>query len=707
MAEILRKESRKVNIQEQDNTGKISKHLSEFLAKLKGAITNDETDIESWRNKQIISINQRLGIKKHSNNPYPGAPDIPLPETDKIIKQSTPPLVLSSWNAKTLALVKISETVSPTPELKAKRAKAEKALNWVLRHKNTNLFKKLWLAADNLKQHGHGLFRVFEDFKSTIVHKTISRDDFTPEEMEQFKLMPKDVKKQFLSQQFELDLEDDEATLDRILDAYKDGDDTIEFDIEKVSSMPNLEIPIPTKVVVPTYTTDINTAERIKYRINMTRHEIEEEMDNGRFRDIDLDKALADGNTDPNVDSDLVEQAKLDNADTSDSSADTDIFNIDIINTWYRPSEGARYQRWVFVMLTDVFAPESSLLQSIPFPYDFDDMWDWDKCDNEVKDPRFHDSRGEPEMCRALQEVMDRSVSNMIIRDEMNNTPMWEVQDNSEIMDAHITFTPGQKIPVQQLGAEINQLNQQPIPDTSSQQLLTLSKTFIEEYRGSNDRFFRNAANPTGDSTLGETKLGIQQGSGPASVEIINWNKTLDNVYYKMFMIMKDRFGDSIFIDGEEITKEDFNFPAEVVSNGNIEVADKEKSKQLALNRLQVVGAMMQQGVADANDLFNAYQDWLDKDGVNRLEDYSTSPEEIMQTKLAQMMQQLQQMQQQAAQLQEVNLSATKEFARTKKSDVKGKIMNIAEAEEALKDAKAKSVVKGIKRASDVSNASS
>ena len=659
----LRKDSRTVNVKDKSKDGSISKFKSDFIAKLRGSIANDETDVERWRYKQMISINQRLGIKRATNTPYPGAPDIPLPETDKIIKQSTPPLVLSTWNAKTMALVKIADTVDPAP-FKDKRRKAELALNWVLRHKSTNLFKKLWLAADNIKQYGHALFRTFEDFKSVIVHKVIDREDFTPEQLGAFKAASKEEKRQLIATQFELDLEDDEITITNIIEAFNKGDATIEFDIERVSSLPNLEIPIPTKVTVPTYTTEINTAERIKYQIEMTRHELEEEMDNGRFRKLDLDDMPIDGGSDANAPSDIVEKRKQDNADVADNSAINDIFKIDIINTWYRPKEGARFQQWVFVMLADVADADKSLLQDIPFSYDFDGTWEWDKCDNELKDPRFYDSRGEPEMVRALQQVMDLSVSNMLIRDAFNNTPMWEVQDNSEIMDAHITFTPGQKIPVQTLGQEIAQLNTQPIPDMASQQLLTLSKTFIEEYRGSNDRFFRNAANPTGDSTLGETKLGIQQGAGPASVEIINWNKTLDNVFFKIFMIMKDRFGDSIFIDGEEIVKEDFNFPAEVVSNGNIEVADKEKSKALALNRLSVVGQAMQVGVADANDFYNAYTDWLDKDGVMRLDDYSTKPEEILQTQLAQLQQAAQQMQQQLQQGQEQIQKDQKTIAR-------------------------------------------
>ena len=653
MAKILRKESKKVNIKEQSKKGSMSDHKKEFFKKLLGSVSEDSTDSSQWVEKQKITINQRLGIKKHTDFPYPGAPDIPLPETDKIIKQSVPTYVLSSWNSKKIALVKIANTVNPTPELKEKARKAEKGLNWVLRSRSTNWLKKLILSADNMKQYGHALFRTYEDFTSTIVHKVINVDDFTPEQLKMFKDLPMLEKKQELANRFELDLEDDAKVLSDIVKAFNSGDKTIGFDIERISSVPNVEIPIPTKVTVPTYTTDINSAERIKYQIEMTRHELEEEMDNGRFIKNDIDDIVTDGSAnDSSGNGDTIEKEKLNNSDTTDNAADKDIFKINIVNTWYKPSKDSRYQRWVFVYLDGVSDPEKAILQDIPFGGDYEG-WDFDKCDNETKDCRYYDSRGEGEMIRALQEVMDRSVSNMLIRDEFNNMPLWEVQDNSEIMDSNMPLSPGMKLPVQQLGQEINQLNQQPIPDTSSQQLMVNAKTFIEEYRNSNDRFFRNATNPAGDKTLGEVKAGIQQSTGPMSVDVLNWNSTLSNVYFKMFSILKERMDDSIFIDGEEITREDFNFPAEVISNGNIEVADKERAVAKAQSRVMMVSQMMQAGVADGTDLFNAYQDWLEKDGVNRVDDYSTDPEEIMQTKLAQMQQQLQQGAQQLEQIED------------------------------------------------------
>jgi hypothetical protein len=56
-----------------------------------------------------------------------------------------------------------------------------------------------------------------------------------------------------------------------------------------------------------------------------------------------------------------------------------------------------------------------------------------------------------------------------------------------------------------------------------------------------------------------------------------------------------------------------------------------------------------------------------------------------MESQLAQMQQQLQQSQMIAGQLQEGNIKATKELARTKKADLKGKIKNMVEVENEFK----------------------
>ena len=70
-----------VNIKEQ-NEAVLSNREKEFIKKLKGKVEQDKSDIARWERKAAIAIYQRLGIKRFSNAPYPGAPDIPLPETE-------------------------------------------------------------------------------------------------------------------------------------------------------------------------------------------------------------------------------------------------------------------------------------------------------------------------------------------------------------------------------------------------------------------------------------------------------------------------------------------------------------------------------------------------------------------------------------------------------------------------------------------------
>ena len=84
------------NVKDLSETGKISQEHSEFLRDLRSKVGRDDEDRAVWKNKIVISNNQRLGVKRYTNYPYPGAPDIPLPETDKIIKKSVAPLVMSA-----------------------------------------------------------------------------------------------------------------------------------------------------------------------------------------------------------------------------------------------------------------------------------------------------------------------------------------------------------------------------------------------------------------------------------------------------------------------------------------------------------------------------------------------------------------------------------------------------------------------------------
>jgi len=656
----------KPNAKDLTSTTKLSVKKAEFVKKLRDMVAEDDSNRQTWKHKMVIATNQRLGVRRYSNTPYAGAPNIPLPETDKLIKKSVPTLVLSSTAVKKPARVRLSDGVAETPVLKEKVRKSEMGLNLILRSKRIGLFKKLLLAADFAKSHGHCIFRVVEDFRSRVIHKTIDLDDYDPLLIAELKAMPKANLRLVIADREDLDLEDDDdkEVVEDIIDQFKSGETIIEFDVERIVSLPNIETPLPTKIIVPSYTTNIENANRVTYEYFMTRKQLEDKMRDETFREKDIDKLDFSGVT-KGDDSDIVEQQKRRNEGVTEGTATSDLFRIHETLCWYKPKKSGPYKRWVYTSFADVLDSEEGLLQDISFPFEFtEDEWNYDKYDNEVKDPRYYNSRGVPEQIRAIQEILERAVNNMLIRDEMNNTPMWEVLDSSEILDGHTTFGPGKMLPVQQIGTEIKQINQPNTVDLSSDRIMQLLKATAEEYLGNVDQLFRNATNVGGGKTLGEIREGVKQTSGPLNVEVINWNLTLGNVYQKVFDILKDRLDESIFIDGEEITKEDFNFPAEVSSNGNLEVSDKQMAKDSALFRLNTIAQFMQVGVVDGNDVYNALQDWLEKDGIKDPDKFSTNPEEIMQTKLAQLQQVVQQLEQQAQMLQQGIQEGNKDLAK-------------------------------------------
>ena len=158
----------------QDNG--IPEKKIEFIKKLRARVHDDEGASEQWREKMLIAHNQRIGIKLVSTAPYEGAPDIPLPETDKLIKKAIPDLVLSVWNSQKIANVGLQQGVEETGIVKARVKRAGDALNMILRTK-MDLFRKLLKAAEHMKENGFALFRIIEKYHYRRVDKVINLKD--------------------------------------------------------------------------------------------------------------------------------------------------------------------------------------------------------------------------------------------------------------------------------------------------------------------------------------------------------------------------------------------------------------------------------------------------------------------------------------------------------------------------------------------------
>ena len=658
-----------------------SQKYLDFIRDMRSKVRVDINDRMTWRQKMVIAVNQRLGVKRYTSFPYPGAPDIPLPETDKLIKKSIPNLVLSAWSPKKMVRVRVQQGVEETPELKEKARKSEMAMNMFFRSSEMNWFQKLMLAGDNRKQYGHCIFKVSEKFICRRNCKSIDLSEMEEMELQMFRALPNAEKEMYFAEKYSLDPEDkdDAKVIADALKQFNSGKDVIEFETVEYKSIPMVDVVEPINITVPSYTRDIDEAVRIREEFFLPEHIVEQLMADEIFlkKDLKLIPFWTSG------DQEQVESTKARNEGLQDNTSRTDLYRMEMISCWYRESDTEPFYRKIFTFFADAMDPELALAQDIDFPFNFGGSI-YVKDDNETKDSRYLASRGTPEQIRAMQEIMERCINNKIIRDEMSNTPMWEVQDTSEIMDAHVRMIPGAKLPVRQLGVEIKQLSDYPKPDPNSTEIMTILKAYTEEYLSVNDQLFRNATNQGGGKTLGEIDKGIQNNAGTLNLEVISWNESLSKVYNKVFLILADRMGESIYIDGVEITKDDFDFPAEVKSNGDLEVANEQLATQKAAMRLQVIMNPAFADIVNSEDRYNALKDWLEKDGVKDPDQFCTDPKKIAQEKIAQMQGQLQQMQGQAQGLAKAGEEATKSLQASKnqKKDVDAQAAETKQASE-------------------------
>ena len=627
-------DTKKPSAKDLTQTGKPSQRIIEFIDELRKRINQYDIDgVEGWREKMRIARNMRQGIKRITDYPYPGAPDIPLPETEKVTRKQKPRFVLAVTSQKKYMTIRAMEGIQAvTAEVKEMAKKCTLAMNFLFRRPQMEWTHKLTLNSDRFLEKGHCIFKCIEEYSAKLVNRTIDIEkDFTEEQLTEFKLLSKEEKREFVANRWGLDPEhpQDETTLTRILKEFSSGKKVIQFTTEEVASLPNVVVPPPEKVFVSKGTTDIDNATRITNEFFWSEQKLVELA----HSDILIkDKVLKIIEEHKNTslkqgDDSFNERVKDQLEGVDDSTTGGELYRIHETITWYQPDKNKQFEKWVFIYFADIADPEESLIHWGPYSYEFRG-WNYVKYDNEILDDRYYSSRGVPEQIRAIQEFMEKSMNNMLIRDEVNNAPMYTVLNTANIESDTLRFIPGQRIDVN-THDDIKPLNQPSNVDVSSERINQSLKAYAEEYVGIADQLFRNATNRSGGKTLGEIQIGVGTAQFTASLDILNWIDAIRKVYEKVFYIMQERLTTPLVINDTVITREDFQFIPDITVNGSLEMADKTLQEQKAIARLQMARQGMADGIATREDLFNAYEDFYDKTGVKEPLDFITDPKEI------------------------------------------------------------------------------
>jgi len=581
-------DTKKPSIKDIATQTKIPDGIIEFVEELRTKVkTYDIESVKPWKDKMRIARNMRQGIKRHSDFPYPDAPDIPLPETDKVIRKHKPRFVLSVISGKRLMDIKPLQGFQTVNEKTIESAKkATLAMNWIFHRPAMEWMKKLSLSSDRFLEKGHCIFKCLEEYSSNMVSRVVDVREYPKEQLDEFKAMDAASKREFLANRYGLDPEneDDKATLTRILAEFGAGKKVIKFTTEDVTNLPNVEIPMPEKIFVPKGTTDIDKAPRVTQEFWWDEKTLLSNAHGNTLVKERVLKVLKEKKDGVKRGEDDYNEKIKDQIEGVEQELGGELFRIHETVVWRQVKEGKQMERWLFTTFADIGDTEEAIIFWGPYPYEFPG-WNYVKHDNEYIDERYYSSRGIPEQIRAIQEFMERSVNNMLIRDELNNAPMYTVKNTANIISDNVRFTPGQRINVND-HTDISRLSESSNVDISSERILSTLKAYAEEYVGISDQLFKNATNKGGGKTLGEIQMGVTEAQFAVNLDIMNWIESIRKVYEKVFFIMRERLTKPIVLNGVEITREDFQFEPDITVNGSLEMADKSLQAQRSQLRL-------------------------------------------------------------------------------------------------------------------------
>ena len=606
------------DIQPQEKTEILSKPDSErylFILKLAQKVRQDDSDRQVWKDKQVVAYNARLGLKRRTNRPYPGAAEVPIPITDKFITKLKSMFVSVATLMKKQIVVSLDDGEARTPETKMSAERIERALNNLVKKRDFGWAKKVTLFVDYFLENGHAVFKIIEKFYSKTINRTINiTDNYSSEDIKLLKSLKKDELRLILAQREEMDPtnEDDIKQIDKAISQFKRGDKTLTFTKKEIYSEPTVIPERGLRIIVPSSGTEVQRLPRICHDMWMGYEELLKLAKN-KIYDLGAVESLnPDGGT---TDDGLTNTSWALSEGVSTLDVRSGLFNIRECQTWYKS------EKWVFTWVEQ--AGEESgkdgqptrsirILQELQLPYDHG-MWTYVKHDYELKNTRWYSSRGVPEKIRGLHQTIEKMYNARLIRDELNNAPMWRVSKQLGMAGDEIRMRPGQVL--QGEAGEIEMLNKGITTDVSSERLEQQAKAYAEEYLSITDFSQRSAVNQGSARTATEIQAINQSSTRQVNMDIALFLDTLGEVANHMYLITKQAVTRPTKIGGVLLTPEDFLVKVIVSWSGSLDATDSQMQMGKAMQRMDVVMKYGQPvGVVTPTNIFNMLQDFIDKD---------------------------------------------------------------------------------------------
>ena len=626
------------DIKPQEMTEKLSPPGSErhdFIKKLAAKVRQDDQDRQVWKDKQVVAYNARLGLRRRTNRPYPGASEVPIPITDKFITKLKSMFVSVATLMKKQVVVTLDDGEITTPETRASAQRIERALNNLVKKRDFGWAKKVTLFVDYFLENGHAVFKVIEKFFSKTINRTINvEDNYSKEDIKYLKSLKKDELRLILSQREEMDINDEKdlAEIDKAIAQFKRGDKVLKFTKKEIYSEPTVIPERGLRIIVPSSGTETQRLPRICHDMWMGYEELLKLAKNKIYDMGTVEELNPEGGT---SDDQLTNTSWAISEGVTTLDTRGELFNVRECQTWYKN------EKWVFTWIEQAGdagdKQETNLdikvLQELPLPYDHG-MWTYVKHDYELKNTRWYSSRGVPEKIRGLHQTIEKMYNARLIRDELNNAPMWRVSKQLGMAGDEIRMRPGQVI--QGEPGEIEMLNKGITTDVSSERLEQQAKAYAEEYLSITDFSNRSAVNQGSARTATEIQAINQSSTRQVNMDISLFLDTLSEVANHMYLICKQAVTRPTKIGGVLLTPEDFLVKVIVSWSGSLDATDSQMQMGKAMQRMEVVMKYGQPvGVVTPTNIYNMLQDYIDKDpDVDISSRFITTPEDVQLSEL-------------------------------------------------------------------------
>lgn len=662
--------------------------IAEYLNDLQRKIAQDYQSAGEWRSKQRTNYLRRYALlNRDPDFPWPNSSNIVIPLSDQMIDRLKPGYL---------------NVLTPTPmfsflpvldESVSKSRNAEFFLDWLLKYGIEGFYRENAILIDDILQKGFGLMKTTWRYKKQTEMVKI-RLDRLPGRLKNLSVLPRGTAKtaeylflvsdrtvspltreefdarekqirQIIQAEYALTDEDpiNRKATDKIMKFFRSGDFEVEvkMNVERENG-PFVKSTDPMNIITPSWSTDIESIQRITERCMFTEDSLKTAVRDMGFNEEAVEM-ITEGRTDTYAKG---LSAKLDALDYEKQQREGTFDH-----------EGEIYEIYESCCLYDIdgdgigercvltWHPKSKIpLKLIPLPYDHG-QWPYTQFRFEMNDGRFYSPRGIPEKSKDHEEEVTQQHRAKLNRATIANALTFKKRMGSPLLVNQIRWVPGEFIPVQRM----DDIEPIVVPnlDLSYAQEEAILRSSLENYIGTSDFAITNPLSSSNDSRTATEVSAIQQiASTSMGYRIQLYLDGLKRVAGQVWDLWIQLGPDDVWIrvandEPVRMTKREIVGNYDLIPRASTGTTNPAFEEQKALQRIQVLSqlAPFMQNNPEYKPINFGYliEDWLSRGDrmVARRIIEKRSPQEI--AAIQQQMAQQQQAQQAIANNQPIPLS--------------------------------------------------